>query len=364
MNISQRLEKIYRTPGDPGAFGGAERLYRRAKELNVPGVTRAAVADFLHGQQAYTLHKPARRKYTRNKTYVAGIDAQWQADLADMQGLARQNDGMRYILTVIDVFSKYAWCEPVRSKDAGAVANALKQVLQRAIPREPKRLQTDKGKEFFNNTFAALMRRHGINHFASESDQKAAVVERFNRTIKTRIYTYLSDRGTPRWVDVIQDLVSAYNNSHHRTIGMAPNQVRKRDEARLWVKMYDDGDTLLKPKLPKGAMVRLNKAKGVFDKGYLPNWSKEHFQVKDVPDAKRGAKRPVYKLEDYSGEEVKGSWYPEELQKITKNQYRIEKVLRRRTTSDGRKEKLVRWEGWPDKFNSWIDESAEYDVAE
>ena len=106
-------------------------------------------------------------------------------------------------------------------------------------------------------------------------------------------------------MDVIQDLVSAYNNSIHRTIGKAPNQVRKQDEARLWVKMYDDGDTLLKPKIPKGSMVRLNKAKGVFDKGYLPNWSKEHFQVKDVSEAKRGAKLPVYKLEDYSGEEVK-----------------------------------------------------------
>ena len=83
----------------------------------------------------------------------------------------------------------------------------------------------------------------------------------------------------------------------------------------------------------------------------------------DVPEAKRGAKCPVYKLKDYSGEEVKGTWYPEELQKITNNQYRIEKVLRRRTTSDGRKDKLVRWEGWPDKFNSSIDESDEYDVA-
>ena len=127
--------------------------------------------------------------------------------------------------------------------------------------------------------------------------------------------------------------------------------------------MYDDGDTLLKPKIPKGSMVRLNKAKGVFDKVHLPNWSKEHFQVLDVPEAKRGAKRPVYKLEDYSGEEVKGSWYPEELQKITHNQYSIEKVLRRRTTPDGRSEKLVRWERWPDKINSWIDESDEYDVA-
>ena len=90
--LRQLLEQISRTPGDSGALGGAERLYRRAKELNVPEVTRAAVADYLHGQQAYTLYKPARRKYKRNKTFVAGIDAQWQADLADMQGLASQND--------------------------------------------------------------------------------------------------------------------------------------------------------------------------------------------------------------------------------------------------------------------------------
>ena len=77
------------------------------------------------------------------------------------------------------------------------------------------------------------MKRHKIQHFASESDQKAAVVERFNRTIKTRIWTYLSDRGTARWVNVIQDLVNAYNHSHHRSIGMAPADVQKKDENRL-----------------------------------------------------------------------------------------------------------------------------------
>ena len=98
------LDNIYRTPADQGSLGGAERLFKRAKELKVRGVTRASVAEYLRGQQAYTLHKPARRHYKRNKIYVAGLDAQWQADIADMQGVARQNDGMRYILTIIDVF--------------------------------------------------------------------------------------------------------------------------------------------------------------------------------------------------------------------------------------------------------------------
>ena len=133
------------------------------------------------------MHKPARRRFIRNHTYVARIDGQWQADLADMQGIARQNGGMRYLLPVIDVFSKFVWAVPVHSQDVQAITEAFGKVLTIANPRNPKRLQTDKGKEFFNSNFQTLMKRHGIQHFASESKQKAAVVERFYRTIKTRI---------------------------------------------------------------------------------------------------------------------------------------------------------------------------------
>ena len=100
------------------------------------------------------------------------------------------------------------------------------------------------------------MKRHKIQHFASKSDQKAAVDKRFNRNIKTRIWTYLSDRGTVRWVNVIQDLVNAYNYSRHRSIGMPPADVQQKDENRLWVRLYGDGDTLLKGSISQGAMVR------------------------------------------------------------------------------------------------------------
>ena len=156
------------------------------------------VEEYLRSVQAYTLHKPARHRFTRNHTYVAGIDAEWQTVLVDMQGIARQNGEMRYFLTVIDGFSKFAWTIPVNSKDAKAITAAFEQVLTTAISRHPRRLQTDKGKKFINSNFQAVMKRHGIQYFASESEQKAAVVERFNLTIKTRILTYLSDRGTVR----------------------------------------------------------------------------------------------------------------------------------------------------------------------
>ena len=160
------------------------------------------------------------------------------------------------------------------------------------------------------------MKRHSIQHFASKSEQKTAVVARFNRTIKTRIWTYLSDRGIVRWVDVIQDMVDVDNHSRHRFIGMAPADVQKKDENCLWVRLFGVGDTYLKPLISQGAIVRASSHKTIFDKGYMPNWTKEHFTVSQAVPPKRGTKRRVYKLVDYKNKAVKGSWYPEELQEI------------------------------------------------
>ena len=172
------LSKIDHNPKDPWSLGGVEQLLGRARQLHVPGVTRKTVQKYLRSQQAYTLHKPTRRRFTRNNTYVAKIYAQWQAYLVDLHGIARQNGEMRYILTVIDVFSIFAWAIPVHCRDAKAITAAFKQVLTAANLRHQRRLQTDKSKEFVNFNIQALMKHHGIQHFASESEEKAAVVER------------------------------------------------------------------------------------------------------------------------------------------------------------------------------------------
>ena len=138
---------------------------------------------------------------------------------------------------------------------------------------------------------------------------------------------------------------------------MRPSDVSKKDEGRLFKRMFPE---MLKPKRPKmeqeikpGQMVRVWKAKGLFEKGYLPNWSEEHFIVEDVNSK---ARRRIYKLKDYEKEDVKGSWYEDELQPIQKNLYLIEKVLRKRKGASGQTELMVKWKGWPAKFNSWIQE--------
>ena len=143
--LEQRLNDIYYNAGDPGGYGGEQRLLRRARELDVPGATLPSIRAYLRDQQTYSLHKPARKTFIRNKTITGAIDKQWQADLADMQTLAKSNSGYKYILTVIDIFSKFAWTIPVKSKSSGNMVEGFKALFKKSAPRVPQRLQTDAG---------------------------------------------------------------------------------------------------------------------------------------------------------------------------------------------------------------------------
>jgi len=354
------LKSVYYSAEDSGSYGGAERLYQRVRER---GISREQVRQFLSKQQAYTLHKPARRHFKRNKTYVSGIDKQWQVDLADMQGLSRQNNGIKYLLACIDIFSKYAWVIPIKNKSAPIMTVAFTQLFDQAAPRKPLKIQSDRGKEFFNKSVRSLFENtYQIKHFASWSDQKAAICERFIRTLKTRIWTYLSANKTERYIDALDSILKSYNNSTHRSIKMKPADVTHKDETKIWRRLYENElrNPIKKAPISHNQMVRISRVKGEFEKGYMPNWSEEHFNVRDDDDegAKSSAKK-VYKLADKSGEELSGSWYKEELQPISHNEYRIEKILRKRNSKEesGGKEALVKWRGWPAKFNTWISES-------
>ena len=124
--MCERLKELYYSADDTGSYGGVERLYRRAVEVQVACISRNAVDNFVSRQRAYTLNTPARRHCCRNRIYVGSIDKEWQADLADMVGLQRENGGNRYILTVINVLSKFAWSEPIKYKDGKSVRDAFK----------------------------------------------------------------------------------------------------------------------------------------------------------------------------------------------------------------------------------------------
>ena len=154
-----------------------------------------------------------------------------------MQTTAKWNKGTRYLLTVVDVLSKFAWVRPLKNKTGEAVVRAFQSIVKTS-GRKPQRLQTDKGKEFYNTKVQTWLKHEGIRHFSTHRDAKASVVERFNRTLKGRMYCYLTAANTLTYLDVLPALVKAFNSDVHRSIGMAPQDVTENNEAQVWQTLY------------------------------------------------------------------------------------------------------------------------------
>ncbi len=339
------MEDAYFDPRHPGSFGGVNSLYRHLdKKYKLKDVKH-----WLSQQDAYTLHRPVRWRFRRRKVFSAGINALWQADLADLSSIAKYNDGNRYLLTCIDVFSKRAWAAAIKKKSSDQLTAAFLGFIK---DRKPTHLQTDKGTEFLNRKFQKMLKDRNIAFYTTENeDIKASVVERFNRTLKTKMWKYFSFKNTLRYVDVLEDLIQSYNETFHRSIQMAPSEVDARTEAIVRGRLYGPEKIGTALKYAVGDKVRISKARRIFKKGYLPGWTEEIFVV----SARLRTDPPTYELNDSDGEPVKGKFYEEELQKIVKydDVYRVEKVLRTRRRA-GKKEYFVKWKGYPNKFNSWV----------
>ena len=310
-------------------------------------------------QDAYTLHKPARKRFPRNIYFADGIDQTWQMDLVEVQQLAKSNRGYRYILTCIDVFSKFAWARPLKDKKGPTVRDALEEIFEEG--RQPTQLQSDKGKEFLNKNVGKLLKDRNIHFFTTQNpDTKAAIVERFNRTLKGRLFRYFTGANNSEYRRILQPVVDSYNRSYHRSIKRAPASVNKDNESAVWKTLYgkwafrrrrkDKKKTSL---LQPGDLVRISVEKLPFRKGYLPQWSEELFVVTKRIDKR---KEPTYVLKDFNDEEIEGTFYGREIQKVTKDKdslFKVERVVRKRKRG-GNVEYFVKWLGWPDKFNSWV----------
>ena len=209
------------------------------------------------------------------------------------------------------------------------------------------------GSEFTNAKVQTFLRKHNIHFFTTDSDTKASIVERFNRTLKTRMFKYFTSENTYRYVDVLQSLVNGYNGTYHRSIKMQPKRVRRIHQPVIRQRLYGE-TTKRRVKAYKyniGDRVRISKRQTTFAKGYLPGWSEEIFVIR-----KRSRQRePVYYLRDLKHEDITGVFYEPELQRVHEStDYRVEKVLRSRKKRGGEKKYFVKWKGWDDSFNSWV----------
>ena len=345
----ERLREIYYNPSHPAALGSIAALAAAAN------VSLKKTREWLKKQATYTLHRRARKTYPSRKYYVNTIDEQWQMDLADMNQLQSKNGQHRYILTCIDILSRYAWARPLRTKQGSEVAKAIEDIFK-SSGRQPKRLQTDEGKEFYNASVKRLLEEYGIELFSVKSPKKCALVERWNRTLKTKIWKYFTSRNTTKWLNILPEVVKAYNHAKHRVIKMKPADVNKENAQIVWNRLYgkDERNKRTIHNIEKDDRVRISKVKGQFEKGYLPNWSREEFFVDRINDKFLPS---MVTLRDHKGEEIEGNFYDDEVQKITRDDdndvYEVEKVLRQKR-QNGNLWYFVKWLGYGNDFNSWI----------
>ena len=312
--MDKLLRELYYDPDSAACYAGVRTLFREAKK-RAPSVRIKDVEDFLYRQRTYTLHKTRRKRFPRKKVVASGVDTNWQADLADLKALSRQNKNYKYLLTVVDVFSKYGWAVPIKNKKPETAAKAFLWILEKS-GRKPWWLYTDRGNEFVGRPFRKMLDEQGITHvLATSPDIKAPNVERYNRTIKTRLWKYFTQWKTLKYLDVLQSIVDDCNNSYSRPIGCAPAEVTRKNENRIRKRLYPlqlDDDDARKPKrrFRAGDRVRTVEYKKTFDKGYTRNFSEEVFVVDKVLSKQNPV---VYKLKDLDSTPINGAFYKEEL---------------------------------------------------
>jgi hypothetical protein len=268
---------------------------------------------------------------------------------------ADQNDGFKYLLTCIDVFSKMGFAIPIKTKKPEEIVRGLSIIFKSY--GIPLKFQFDNGGEFKNGTVKSFLKECCVNfYFTRNDDIKCSVVERFNRTIKERLWMYMTQENGYRYIDILQSVVDSYNNSVHSSTGYAPVNVGL-DESRLIrqtrIKEGERFSNIL-PIFEVGDTVRISKKKGIFEHGFEENFTHEIFFITAVV---RSAKMYLCRIKDRSGEKIQGLFYPQELSKVTVDEsrgYRIEKVLKTRT-KNGKKQYLVHWSGYSSAYDSWED---------
>jgi len=276
------------------------------------------------------IHHRKITKFQRRKVIVTHVDEIWALDLASMENLASDNNGYKWILCIIDVFSKYVFCVPTKNKTATTILEAFKKVVQDS-DRMPSKIWVDQGSEFYNKQFEKWIKDKNITMYSTYGESKSVVVERFIRTLRDKMELYFDETNSREWVDILPKIVDKYNNTKHSTIKMTPVEAIKPENE---VPVFNNINK--KPKQNKskktalfkvGDQVRVSKVKQTFEKGYKANFSYEVYTITEVLQTD-----PItYQIEDWGGEPIEGSFYTNELLKTkVPDYYEVEKILETR----------------------------------
>lgn len=353
MNESKKklvLSKYF-TLGHPTAYSGKSRI-KKFFNLN-----ENEIEQILLDNKIYNIHKETH-KSPRNPFFIYKKRQQIQIDLVDVNALSNSNNNIKFILNAIDVFTKKAWYSVLKNKKAEDVLKAFKNIL--LLSGHCKTIYCDRGREFDNNIFSNYCKQKNIKLIFSYNENKAPVVERFNRSILNILWKYRSDKKTDKYVDVLPKIFHSYNSRYHRTIKMSPNDAELEKNQKLLFDVHNSRYNKIviknnnkKPKFKKGDTVYIKFSNNPFTKSYSKTFSEEQYTIYKVNVR---MPFPTYTLKDYHNEIIEGNFMENQLTSIKKENkdttYSVEKILKTRTKK-GKKEYLIKWLNYSDKFNSW-----------
>ncbi|CAL4180623.1 unnamed protein product [Meganyctiphanes norvegica] len=373
------LKNIYVNVEHPASFSGCTKLYKESRKIR-KDITLDDVKKFLQSQDSHTLHGLVPQKFLKKPVLVSGPGILVSSDLIDMGRSLKPslNRNTRYIIVFIDCFSRKLKIYPLTNKRGDTIAEKLNDFLSHSQYRYSL-LWVDEGGEYYSKATKNVCAKYNIKMYSVHNRRfKASLAERVIRTLKQKLYKIMTHLNTEKYIDLLPAIVTAYNNSAHRgLLGDTPNnvhQLKNRDEIDLLAKRMVDqklsnyGKSINRDSfkyevsqrdiVQVGTYVRLllNSAEGIFSKSYRPIFTREIFIVDRVNTS---GKPVTYYLRDLLDETIKGVVYRSELSPVEKpTTFHIEKILKTRLCKDSnQKLHLVKWSGYPDKFNTWIKKS-------
>ena len=344
------------------AFGG-QTIFK----TNNPEISKNKIAnEILPGIQAYQKFRVAKRPKILNPYFVRTKRKVLQSDLIFMRNpkqLVKDNNGYQYILIVQDIFSRKLWAAPLKQKRAVDIKPVLEQILIEMSPfHKDVRLVIDRGTEYLNNNIKNLLHEYGIK-ITHPSDGHASHVERANLSLQRIIFTFLENETKKKknWISFLPKALHIINNRRHRIIKMSPNEAEltaNKSKVNYAMSIYRHKAMMKersktgkkkKPKFEIGDHVRILSHKNKFSRGYTRTFTIEVFQVDKIL-----SHLPItmYTLKDLNNIEIHGNFYPEELSIVKGNVFKIDKILKTAKIR-GVKKNFVKWEGYPDSYNSW-----------
>ena len=354
MEADVLLEKLY-TSGSPSALRGPKALLDAAHRQGHFHISLEDCKDFLKGQESYTRFRPSRKRYPRNPVVAAFPGHIVQVDLMDMQKFAEENQGYKYVMLAYDTYTKFLAGYPLLDRSTASILQAC-QTMQDSLPFHITCIYSDKESALMSAKVQAWFKNRNIRHYTTTSEVKAPGVERVIRTIRLAMQKYFNITQTWRWIDYLPKFINNYNDRKHSTTKLRPLDAAMDPTLPVptsYKPPVEDKDKMARLLPPIGAFVRLNILKSSFRKESAGTWTEEVFRV---IRHRLNQPIPMAVVEDLTGERIEGSFYPQEMQEIHFSPEKRVSQIHSKRKRRGKREILVSYIGYPEKFKEWIDE--------